>query len=87
LAERKGSGIKEFLMKEGKDLAKPILKTVMHHYMDKAMSRGGSIEATDKAMLKYARNRESAGRFAPRSVPTEIYHSGGKLLSDKTKKH
>jgi hypothetical protein len=85
-AERKGAGIKEFLMKEGKDLAKPILKTVMHHYMDKAMSRGGSIEATNKAMLKHARNHEFAGGFAPRATPPEIYASGGKIFSDKTKK-
>ena len=86
-AERKGSGIKEFLMKEGKDLAKPVLKTVINHYMDKAIHRGGSIEATNKAMLKHARNHEFAGGFAPRATPPEIYASGGKLkMSDKTKR-
>jgi hypothetical protein len=73
-------------MKEGKDLAKPVLKTVMHHYLDKAMHRGGSIEATDRHMLRHARNHEFSGGFAPRSTPPEIYHSGGKILSDKTKK-
>ena len=86
LTERKGSGIKEFLMKEGKDLAKPVLKTVLHHYMDKAMNRGGSMEDTDRHMLRHAKNHEFAGGFAPRAVPPEIYASGGKIFSDKTKR-